>query len=99
MVEFGQRLRALRHQKRLTQKQLALQVGVQNKIISFYEMGDRIPSPEMIIKLAAVFHVSSDYLLGIEKHETLDTSGLSEDDIAILQSLADNLRKKNETLK
>ena len=54
MVEFGEKLRRLRKQKNLTQKQLASLIGVQNSIISFYELGDRIPSPEIIIKLASV---------------------------------------------
>jgi transcriptional regulator with XRE-family HTH domain len=63
MVEFGVRLKTLRKEIRLTQKQLASMIGVQHSVISFYEVGDRIPSVEIIIKLAAVLHVSSDYLL------------------------------------
>ena len=67
MIEFGQRLKSLRKQRNLTQKQLAELIGTQNSIISFYEVGDRIPSPEIIVKLARTLHVSSDYLLGLEK--------------------------------
>ena len=74
MREFGNRLRTLRKQKNLTQKQLASQIGVKNSIISFYEMGDRLPSPEIIVKLAAIFHVSADFLMGIDKKEVIDIS-------------------------
>ena len=80
MREFGNRLRTLRKQKNLTQKQLASQIGVKNSIISFYEMGDRLPSPEIIVKLAAIFHVSADFLMGIDKKEVIDISDLNEDD-------------------
>lgn len=95
MVEFGARLRELRKQKKLTQKQLASLIGVKNSIISFYEVGDRIPSPEIIIKLATVLGVSADYLLGIEKNETIDVSGLDAQDLQLVLALVDTLRRKN----
>ena len=66
MIEFGQRLKSLRKQRNLTQKQLAELIGTQNSIISFYEVGDRIPSPEIIVKLARTLHVSSAYLVVLE---------------------------------
>lgn len=94
MTGFGKRLRNLRKQKNLTQQQLAVQIGVKNTMISFYEMGDRLPSPEVIIKIAAVFHVSTDYLLGLDKKESVDISDLDEDDKVIVYMLVDSLRKK-----
>ena len=96
MVEFGQRLRELRKEKNLTQKQLAAQIGVRNSIISFYEVGDRIPSPEIIIKLASVLHVSTDFLMGVEKKETIDVSGLDENDKKLVRALVEILREKNK---
>lgn len=96
MVDFGRKLRELRKQKNLTQKQLAALIGVKNSIISFYEVGDRIPSPEIIIKLAAALNVTSDYLLGIQKNETIDVSGLDENDKKLVRSLVDTLRRKNQ---
>lgn len=96
MVEFGQKLRELRKQHNLTQKELASMVGVKNSIISFYEVGDRIPSPEIIRKLAETLHVSADYLLGIEKNESIDISGLSEHDKSLVRSLVYSLREKNQ---
>lgn len=95
MVEFGDKLRRLRKEKNLTQKQLADRIGVKNSVISFYEMGDRIPSPEVIKKLAVALHVSADYLLGIENSETMDVSGLDTRDKALVRSLIDTLREKN----
>lgn len=96
MVEFGAKLKQLRKEKNLTQKQLASLIGVQNSVISFYEVGERVPSPEIIIKLATALHVSSDYLLGIEKNESIDVSGLDEHDKMLVRSLVDTLRSKNQ---
>ena len=98
MVEFGNKLRQLRKEKNLSQKQLATLIGVQNSIISFYELGDRTPSPDVIKKLAVALHVSSDYLLGIEKNESVDVSGLDEADKTLVRILIDTLREKNERI-
>lgn len=95
LVDFGGTLKALRKAAGLTQAQLATQIGVTKSVISFYELQERAPSPDVLVKCAAIFHVTTDYLLGIDKKETIDISGLSEDDIAIMRALADSLRSKS----
>ncbi|KIR01637.1 Transcriptional regulator [Lachnospiraceae bacterium TWA4] len=94
MVDFGKRLYNLRKQKDLTQKQLASLIGVQNTVISFYELGERTPSPSVIVKLANTFHVSTDYLLGVDKKESIDISELNESDKQLVRSLVDSLKEK-----
>lgn len=96
MVDFGEKLKELRKQSGLTQQQLASQIGVSKSVISFYELRERTPSPEVLIKLSSVFHVSSDYLLGIEKDRSIDISGLDEEDEKVVHILVDVLRKKNQ---
>ena len=99
MVEFGQRLRELRKQKNLTQKQLAELIGVKNSIISFYEVGDRFPSPEIIIKLSAALNTSTDYLLGVAKGRNIDVTGLTDEDEKAICIMVDLLRSKNKKMK
>lgn len=96
MVNFGNTLKALRLKAGMTQKQLAEKLGVTKSIVSYYELHERTPSPDMLIKISSVFHVTTDYLLGVEKnaHITLDISDLSEDDIQFLQSVVAHLRKR-----
>ena len=95
MVDFGKRLKKLRQEKRLTQKQLAALIGVRNSVVSFYETGERIPSLEVLIKLSSIFHVSTDYLMGVvSERKTLDISGLSDDEISLINNLVEILRKK-----
>ena len=93
MVEFGDRLRKLRKERKLTQKELASLIGVKNSVISFYEVGDRTPSLEVLVKLSKALHVSTDVLLGLDKSETVDVAGLSEEDKQYIQYLIDRLRK------
>ena len=99
MVDFGGILKELRLQAGMTQKDLASMVGVTKSVISYYELSERSPSPEILFKLANVFHVSADYLLGLDTKSKpmLDMSGLDEEDIALLRHVADTLRKKNKT--
>lgn len=93
-VDFGLRLKTLRKQAGLTQQQLAAQLGITKSVVSFYELQARSPSPEVLIKLTQIFHVSSDYLLGLDNREIIDVSGLNEKDISALRGLAESLRTK-----
>lgn len=99
MVDFGNILKELRLQAGMTQKDLAAKIGVTKSVISYYELSERSPSPEVLIKLANIFHVTTDYLLGIDTKpaEVLDISDLKEEDIALLRHAAETLRKKNKT--
>ena len=93
---FGKILRELRIKAGLTQKQLAEQIGITKSVVSFYELQERTPSPAILVKLATVFHVSADYLLGIDNIARLDVSGLTEDDIKVVSLMIDTLRQKNQ---
>lgn len=96
MVDFGTKLKELRQQAGLTQKQLADRLWLSKATVSYYEQSLRYPSPEILVKLAGVFHVTTDYLLGIEdKKQALDVSGLTDEDIEFLQDAVELLRKKN----
>ncbi|MBD5636466.1 MAG: helix-turn-helix transcriptional regulator [Clostridia bacterium] len=65
MKKFAERLKELRTEKNLTQMQLSKETGLSAGAIGFWETEKRIPNAMAIIILAAYFHVSSDYLLGI----------------------------------
>ncbi len=67
LLNFGNTLKRTPNSNGMTQQQLATQIGVSKSVVSYYELQERTPSPEILLKLASIFHVSSDYLLGIEK--------------------------------
>ncbi len=66
MNKFAERLKELRIEKGLTQKQLADEVEISQAIISLYEKNVRTPTIDIIIILCNYFKVSSDYLIGLE---------------------------------
>ena len=94
MVNFGERLRLLRRSKKWTQKDLAARLGITKSVISAYETSLRYPSYGILIRIAAIFKVSTDYLLGVEKENSFNTSGLSPENEQLIRQLIDALRDK-----
>lgn len=87
IVDLGEKIKSLRKSKNMTQKDLADRIGVSKSIISSYESGIRYPSYDVLVKMARIFHVSTDYLLGIEKKRVLDASALTDDEIEAIKNL------------
>lgn len=62
---FGQRIRALRKGMKLTQEDVSSQLGISVAALSRYEKGSFEPkSLKLIVDLAMIYKVSTDYLLG-----------------------------------
>ena len=96
MVDFGTTLKELRRRAGLTQKELADRLWLSKATVSYYEQSVRYPSPEILVKISGIFHVSTDYLLGLEdKKQTLDVTDLPDEDIELLRAAVELLRKKN----
>ena len=94
MVDFGAKLKGLRKQAGMTQQELATKLGITKSVVSYYELSERTPSPEVLKDLAIIFRVSTDYLLGIERTKTIDVSDLSDDEIKLLLVPIETLRSK-----
>ena len=62
---FGQRLKAIRKEKKETQDDLALILDVGKSHISEMERGNRTTTAEKIALICKHYHVSADYLLGL----------------------------------
>lgn len=62
--QFGKKLKELRIEKNLSQRNLGEILSVCNQTVSFWESGNREPDLDAIVKIADFFDVSADYLLG-----------------------------------
>jgi bacteriophage CI repressor helix-turn-helix domain len=89
---LNERIRALRITKGINQIQLANKLGVTKQSISNWENDNILPSVDMLVKLAAFFSVSTDYLLGLDNRRTLSVENLSDTQIAHLQLLIEDLQ-------
>lgn len=92
--QFNNKLRELRKGSRLTQKQLSERLGVAKSVVSYYEQGSRFPSYDVLIKIARIFHVTTDYLLGIEHNRVIDVTGLNDKQVQVLNDFIDVLLDK-----
>lgn len=95
MVLLGKKIKDLRNKYRLTQTELAVQIGVTKSTVAAYENDSRTPSYEVLIKLADVFKVSIDSLLSNRSEAMLDVNGLSIEQIQIVENLVVHFRKSN----
>lgn len=101
MVErkIGNRIKYLRKQNGLTQRQLGERIGLTNATIGYYERHERCPSPDIVKKLAYVFHVSADYLLGIDDKKLINVSDLNVEEVQLIMKMIDrfgnNSKNKN----
>ena len=66
MKEFGERLKELRMDKKISTIKLGNEIGVDGTTISRWENGLMSPTIEKLVLLCKYFGVSSDYLLGLE---------------------------------
>ena len=89
------RIKQLREQANLTQAELAKQLGITRSSVNAWEMGISVPSTQYIVELAHRFKVTTDYLLCMDGSMMLDVTGLSEDDIILLNGIVRHLRSKN----
>ena len=93
------RIKALRESRGWTQAELARRMNMTRNGINSWEQGLSMPSPQSLVDLARLFSVSTDYLQGVEKHNTVNVTGLDEKDVALIAQLAERLRsaaKNNE---
>jgi len=94
MVDFGNTLKLLRIRNEYTQAQLSKKLGLTKSVVSAYENGIRLPSYDVLIEIANIFNVTTDYLLGVNRKNDLDLSGLSEKEIVALKQLIAAMKKK-----
>ncbi len=71
---FARRMTELRRKKGITQKQAATSLGISQALLSHYEKGVRECGLDFLIKAAAFYEVTTDYLLGREKKESKSLS-------------------------
>jgi len=67
---FGQRLAEIRQSRGFSQVELAVAVGVSNRVIHYYEQEGAQPPGALLVELAQALEVSTDELLGFEPHRS-----------------------------
>ena len=100
--EFASRLKMLRTEKDLLQKDIANLLGTTDNAVGNYERGTRVPDYDSLKKLAVFFDVSIDYLLGhsdmrkieTETYHSADLSGLPEEAVKQVEDYIEFIKQK-----
>ena len=93
---LGQRIFELRGSVGWSQVELAKRLGVAKQTVSNWENENIQPSIEMLIRLAKMFNVTTDYLLGLENITRLSIEGLPANVIMHISQLIDDYRALKE---
>lgn len=95
---IAEKIKHLREQNGLTQVALAKKLGITRSSVNAWELGISIPSTQYIVELALLFNVTTDYLLDVNTSAAINTEGLSAEDLKVLYSLVQHLKKRKSDI-
>ena len=87
IIKIGEKINELRNKNNITQLALAKELGVSRSSVNAWEMGISMPTIDRLIDIAEYFHVSVDYLLGLNDRLTIDISSLNEKEKTMIYNL------------
>lgn len=94
---IGQKIKQLRSQRNVSQIALAKQLGVSKSVISSYENEIHYPPYDVLLQLARLFGVSTDYLLGASGNHSINVDGLTDKQIEAVTMIVNELRAINQS--
>ena len=93
---IADRIKMLRTAQNISQAALAKRLDITRSSVNAWEQGFSIPSTGYLVELSKLFHVSTDYLLGLNQNASLDVTGLDTEQTKILYELAEHFRKEQK---
>ncbi len=94
VIQADERIKELRLSRGLTQTELAKIMSVTRSSVNAWELGISVPTAAKLVELSLFFHVSTDYLLGLEAKEGISLDGLDEEQREIIYSLLAYFEKR-----
>ena len=94
-MTLNENIRELRMARNLTQVDLAKALGVTKQSVSNWENNNIQPSIDMLMHLAHFFSVSTDCLLGLDQRKYLEITGLTDQQLAHIAAIIQDLQKGN----
>lgn len=91
---LSKRIYELRMSFGWTQVQLSQKLGVTKQTVSNWENDNIQPSIDMLIKLAKIFNVSTDYLLGLTPKNSINVDELPTEFVSHIVQIIDDYKRK-----
>ena len=109
-MSFGKKLKMLREENNMLQSELAKLLNLGASSISMYEKDERDPDTDTLKRIAEIFNVSTDYLLGLNEERTInepieiaanmgdkaDLSEMTEKDKQFILDMIERLKGKKD---
>lgn len=92
---LGDRIKYLRKARGINQVELAKLLDVSKQTVSNWENNNILPSIEMLVRISRCFSVSTDYLLELDDRKYIEVSCLSDNQLAHIQQIIDDIAFKN----
>lgn len=96
---IGDRIKEARDKNGYTQSALAKALGISRSAVNAWEMGVSVPSAQYLVELSKLFNVSADFLLDLNRKETIDITPLDEEEKQIIHSLMKYFEKYRRAIK
>lgn len=80
-------IKKLRERANISQAMLAKKLDVTRSSVNAWEMGLSTPTTQYVVAMAKLFHVSTDYLLGIESKANINLDSYTPEEIELLYNL------------
>ena len=93
--DCGLIIKELREKANMTQQELGDKINRDKGVISRYENNYQPVPFDTMRSFAAIFNVSMDYLAGMEKQQSIPTTGLTESQVEVLRGLSNILCELN----
>ena len=98
MNTLNENIKKYRTQLGINQVELAKKLGVSKQCVSNWENDNVLPSIEMLVKLAKLFKISTDTLLGITFDNNISVDGLTEEQQSQIRILINEFAKLNKLI-
>lgn len=87
IIIANKRINELRVKNSLSQTELAHKLNVTRSSVNAWEMGISVPSVQNLVELSQIFHVSVDYLIGLNANEAVCLDHYSEEEKELVYGL------------
>ncbi len=95
MYDLGLRIKQLRESRNMSQAELGRRIYRSKSVVCSYENNMKFPPLPVLTDIARVFHVSLDYLVGIDKQEMVSVEGLSPAQKKLMDTLIIEFRDRS----
>lgn len=93
---IGENIKEMRLSMGITQAEFASKINVTKSSVSAYENGSRFPSYDVLIKIAQLFRVSTDNLLGYSNKFNVDVTGLTTEQRNMINAIIEAFVEYNQ---